>query len=339
MTTDTETLRKEILRLKEERRAVIIAHNYQIEPVQEIADVTGDSLELSQKAAAVDCDVIVFCGVDFMAESAAVLSPEKTVLLPEMSASCPMADMIKVDAPRTPRGFPGYREQPAFLYPHEFTLRDIKARHPGVPVVTYVNTTAAVKAESDVCCTSANVVQVVNSLPGDRAICIPDKNLSLWAQRNTDKEIIAWDGFCHVHDRITAEDVEAARREHPNALFMAHPECRPEVLDMADHVTSTSGMLRFAKASEHDEFVVGTERGLIYRLRKDSPGKVFHPLRTDMICPNMKKTTLRSVHRALSEMTNVVTVPEDVCIGAKRALDRMLEITARTAPELREQPD
>jgi quinolinate synthase len=329
MTTGRETLRKEISELKKQRNAVIIAHNYQIDEVQDIADFSGDSLELSRKAATLDCDVIVFCGVDFMAESASVLSPEKTVLLPESNATCPMADMIKVDAPRRLwKEFPGYEKQPALVYPPEFTLRDIKARHPGAPVVTYVNTTAEVKAESDICCTSSNVVNVVNSLPEKKIICVPDRNLSMWAQKNTDKEIITWDGFCHVHDRITAKDVIKAKEEHPDALVMAHPECRPEVLELADHVTSTSGMIRYAKESDHGEFIVGTERGLMYRLRKDSPNKVFHPLRKDMICPNMKKTTLKSVHRALKEMINVIKVPEEVRIPAKRALDRMLEITA-----------
>jgi quinolinate synthase len=328
MTPDKDALLEEIEKLKAQRNAVIIAHNYQIDEVQETADFTGDSLELSRKAATLDCDVIVFCGVDFMAESASVLSPDKTVLLPESNATCPMADMIKVDAPRGLwQEFPGYEEQPALVYPVEFTLRDIKARHPGAPVVAYVNTTAEVKAESDICCTSSNVVDVVNSLPEEKVICVPDKNLSMWAQKNTGKEIITWDGFCHVHDRITARDVVRAKEEHPDALFMAHPECRPEVVELADHVTSTSGMLRFATSSEHGEFIVGTERGLMYRLQKDNPAKVFHPLRKDMICPNMKKTTLKSVHRALAEMTHVVKVPEDIRVAAKRALDRMLEIT------------
>jgi quinolinate synthase len=329
MNSDPSSLAAEILRLKEERRAVIIAHNYQRDEVQEIADFTGDSLELSRKAASIDCAVIVFCGVDFMAESASILSPEKTVLLPEVGACCPMADMIKVDSPRRLwPSYPGYEVQPTLTYPAEFTLRDIKARHPGVPVVAYVNTSAAVKAESDICCTSANVVAVVGSLPGDSVICVPDRNLSAWAARNTKKTVISWDGFCHVHDRIAARDVEAARLAHPGALVLAHPECRPEVVDLADHVTSTSGMLRYAHESAHGEFIVGTEVGLLYRLRKQNPGKVFHPLRKDMVCPNMKKTTLASVRDSLLRMEHVVSVPEDVRIPARRALDRMLEVTA-----------
>jgi quinolinate synthase len=238
-----------------------------------------------------------------------------------------MAAMIEVSSPRKVlKRFPGYEAQPTFVFPHEFTLRDIKARYPGVPVVAYVNTTADVKAESDICCTSANVISVVESLPGDRVICIPDKNLSQWAQKKTQKEVIAWDGFCHVHDRVTARDVLQARKEHPKALFMAHPECRLEVLELADHVTSTSGMLRFAKASEASEFIVGTETGILHRMKKENPQKSFYSLRKDMICPNMKKTTLESVLRALKETTHVIKVPEEIRVPAKRALDRMLEI-------------
>lgn len=320
-------LREEILKLKDEKRAIILSHNYQRDEVQDLADFVGDSLELSRTASTIECDVIVFCGVNFMAESASILSPEKTVLLPELDANCPMADMIQVSSIRKVwTTFPGYEVQPAFVFPHEFTLRDIKARYPGVPVVAYVNTTADVKAESDICCTSANVVKVVESLPGDKVICVPDRNLSMWAQKNTTKQVIAWDGFCHVHDRVTKEDVARARGEHPRALLMAHPECRPEVLERADHVTSTSGMLRFAAASEAKEFIVGTEVGLMHRLKKENPDKVFYSLRKDMICPNMKKTTLNSVLRALKEMKNVIKVPEEIRVPAKRALDRMLEI-------------
>ncbi|MDP2167740.1 MAG: quinolinate synthase [Thermodesulfovibrionales bacterium] len=322
-----EFLHEEILRLKEKKRAIILSHNYQREEVQDIADFVGDSLELSRTASTIDCEVIVFCGVNFMAESASVLSPEKTVLLPESEAACPMADMIKVEGPRKLwKSYPGYESQPALVFPLEYSLRDIKREFPGVPVVAYVNTTADVKAESDICCTSSNVVKVVESLPGERVICVPDRNLSMWAQRNTKKQVISWDGFCHVHDRITKKDALKAKEAHPGALLMAHPECRPEVLDIADHVTSTSGMLRFANASEASEFIVGTELGLMHRLKKENPEKVFHPLRPDMICPNMKKTTLKSIHRALTEMTHVVKVPEDIRIPAKRALDRMLEI-------------
>jgi len=328
MSPEQSGLVEEIQKLKKQRRAVIIAHNYQRDEVQEIADFSGDSLELSRQASTMDCDVIVFCGVDFMAESASVLSPEKTVLLPEIGASCPMADMIKVSEPRKLwPSYPGYKEQPKLIYPKEYTLSAIKAENPGVPVVAYVNTTAEVKAHSDICCTSANVIEVVNSLPQDKVICIPDKNLSAWAQKNTTKEIIAWDGFCHVHDRVTRQDVIDAKAQYPKAVVMAHPECPPEVLEEADHVTSTSGMLRYAAASPEKEFVVGTEVGLLYRLRKENPDKVFYPLRPDMICPNMKKTTLKSVLAALKENKHVVKVPEDIRLPAKEALDKMLAIT------------
>ena len=327
MPPDMSALQEQILKLKEEKRAIILAHNYQRDEVQDIADFVGDSLELSKTAVTIDCDMIVFCGVNFMAESASILSPGKAVLLPERAALCPMADMIHVDSPRPVRkSFPGFDNPPPYVYPPEFSLRDIKKKYPGVPVVAYVNTTADIKAESDICCTSANVVKVVESLSGDEVICIPDKNLSVWAQRNTKKKVIAWDGYCNVHERVTPNDVEKARAEHPGALLMAHPECRIEVLEKADHVTSTSGMLRFAKSSSSREFIVGTEIGLMYRLRKENPEKVFYPLRKDMICPNMKKTTLQSILRAFQENNYLVKVPEHIRIPAKRALDGMLAL-------------
>jgi len=327
MSPDTASLQEQVLELKKKKRAIILSHNYQRDEVQDIADFVGDSLELSRVAATKECEVIVFCGVHFMAESASILSPDKTVLLPELDALCPMADMINVDSPRPVRTrFPGFDNPPAYVYPAEFTLRDIKRQYPGVPVVAYVNTTAEVKAESDICCTSANVVKVIESLPGDEVICIPDKNLSMWAARNTKKKVIAWDGYCNIHERVTTDDVKKARSEHPGALVMAHPECRIEVLEMADHVTSTSGMLRYAKASDAKEFVVGTEIGLMHRLRMENPGKEFYSLRADMICPNMKRTTLKSILRAFQENTYVVKVPEEIRVPAKRALDRMLEV-------------
>jgi quinolinate synthase len=327
MSSDTTSLLEQIQELKSQKHAIILSHNYQRDEVQDIADFVGDSLELSRIAATKDCEMIVFCGVHFMAESASILSPDKTVLLPEEDALCPMADMIRVDSPRPVRkSFPGFDTPPPYVYPPEFTLRDIKKQYPGVPVVAYVNTTAEVKAESDICCTSANVVQVIESLPGDEVICIPDKNLSLWAARNTRKKVIAWDGYCNVHERVTVDDIRKARLEYPDALVMAHPECRIEVLEMADQVTSTSGMLRYAHASGAKEFIVGTEAGLMHRLRRENPEKVFYPLRKDMICPNMKKTTLRSVLRAFQEDTYLVKVPEEIRVPAKRALDRMLEI-------------
>ncbi len=327
MLSEWTYLQDEILKLKQERRAIILSHNYQRDEVQEIADFVGDSLELSRTASTIDCDVIVFAGVQFMAESASVLCPNKTVLLTEIDAGCPMADMIRVHAPRDKiTSFPGFESPPPYIFPREFTLRDIKAENPGVPVVAYVNTTADVKAESDICCTSANVVKVIESLSDEKVICIPDRNLSMWAQRNTKKQVIAWDGYCHVHERATPGDVEKARREHPEALVMAHPECRIDVLERADHVTSTSGMLRFAKASSEKDFIVGTELGLMHRLRKENPNKTFYPLREDMVCPSMKLTTLRSVARALKENNYIVKVSHDIRLPAKKALDRMLGI-------------
>ncbi|MCL0033217.1 quinolinate synthase [Thermodesulfovibrionales bacterium] len=328
MPKDIEVIkREEILRLKKERNALILAHNYQIDEVQDIADFVGDSLELSRTAATIDCDVIVFCGVRFMAEGASILSPNKTVLLSRLDAGCPMADMIQVSSLRkVQKELPGYEVQPKFIFPDDFTLRDIKARYPGLPVVTYVNTNADVKAESDICCTSSNVVQVIESLPGEEVICIPDRNLSMRAEKNTKKRVIAWDGFCYIHDMVTKRDVLEAKKRHPYAILMAHPECRPEVLELADHVTSTSGMLRFAKASSKKEFIVGTEIGLIYKLRKENPDKAFYPLREDMICQDMKKTTLSDVLTALKEMKNIIRVPEEIRIPAKEALDRMLAI-------------
>jgi quinolinate synthase len=325
--TDIDLLHEKILTLKEKKKAIILAHNYQREEVQDVADYTGDSLELSRTAASVDCDVIVFCGVNFMAESASILSPEKTVLLPEISACCPMADMITVGEARNIRTqFPGFEYKNGFTYPAEFTLKDIKKLHPGVPVVTYVNTTADVKAESDICCTSANVGKIVESLDTDKVICVPDKNLSAWIAKNTDKEVIAWDGFCHVHERATSKDVRKAREAHPDAVVLAHPECRMEVLDLADHVTSTSGMLRYAESSDAREFIIGTETGLMYKLGKDNPEKSFYPLRKDMVCPNMKKTSLKSVLHSLETETYKIKVPDKIRIPAKKALDRMLEV-------------
>jgi len=293
----------EILALKKERNAVILAHNYQIGPVQEVADLVGDSLELSRAAARLASEVIIFCGVDFMAETAAILSPEKTVVLPAAGAFCPMAHMI------TP-------EQ----------LRDMKALHPEAAVVCYVNSSAEVKAESDICCTSANGVEVVESLDEKEVIFVPDRNLAAYVARFTDKKIITWDGYCYVHDRFRPEDVRAARRQHPDAEVLVHPECRPEVIDLADYVCSTSGMSRHAQKSSSREFVIGTEVGMIYRLKKDSPNREFYPLSPGAVCENMKKTDLFLVEKALRNLEPRVRVPEDVAARARRAIERMLEV-------------
>jgi len=327
--TDSSALRDKILKLKKDLNAIILAHNYQRPEVQDIADITGDSLELSRAAAKTGYDVIVFCGVHFMAESASILSPDKTVLLPEIGAGCPMADMVTVEGPRKTRR-QHYTDVLGitFAFADEFTLLDMKKKYPGVPVVAYVNTSAAVKAESDICCTSSNVVKVVESLKEDTIICIPDRNLSAYAAKRTKKKIISWDGFCNVHmAHLNVDDVREAKAKHPDALLIVHPECPPEVQDMADHITSTSGMLRYCRESNHTEFIIGTEEGILHRLRKESPGKKFFVLNNEMVCPNMKRTRLESVAAAMEKMQYVIKVPEDIRVKAKRALDRMLEIT------------
>jgi quinolinate synthase len=294
---------EEILALKKEKSAVILAHNYQVPEVQDVADLIGDSLELSRAAARLDAEVIVFCGVDFMAETAAILSPQKRVVLPEKGAWCPMAHMI------TPK-----------------QLREMRSLYPEAAVVAYVNTTAEVKAESDICCTSANGVQVVNSLEQKEIIFVPDRNLAAYVQRHTDKKIIPWNGYCYVHDRFTPDEVRAARALHPRAEVLVHPECRPEVIDMADHVFSTAGMGRHVRTSSTKEFIIGTEVGMIYRLKKDNPDKEFYPLSEKAVCQNMKKTNLEKVLRALRTLEPRVTVPEEIAAKAKRSIERMLAV-------------
>ncbi|MCL7414787.1 MAG: quinolinate synthase NadA [ANME-2 cluster archaeon] len=291
-----------ILELKEARNAVILAHNYQRGEVQDIADFVGDSLGLSQQAARHDAEVIVFCGVDFMAESAAILSAGKTVLMPEISAQCPMAAMI------TPED-----------------LVRTKKEYPEAAVVAYVNTSAAVKAESDICCTSSNAVQVVNSLDEDVVIFVPDKNLALYSQRYTDKKIIPWDGYCPTHHQILPGDILLMEEDHPEAEVVVHPECKPEVIDIADTVLSTGGMLSHVKKSPNKEFIIGTEVGMLHRLRKDNPDKIFYPASKYAVCPNMKMNNLESIIAALEENRYVITVPEAVRVRARQALDRMLE--------------
>ncbi len=298
-----EELKQEIAFLRKERNAVILAHNYQRDEIQELADICGDSLELSRKAAETKADVIVFCGVHFMAESAAILSPQKTVLLPVEEAGCPMADMI--DVPR---------------------LQLLKEKHPGAVVVTYVNSSADIKAQSDICCTSANAVAVVKSVDADTIIFTPDKNLAHYVSRFTDKRIIPYEGFCPTHILINPDAVKRAKEERPNALFVAHPECLPEVVDLADHVCSTSGMYRFVKESGAKEFIIGTEMGILYRLRKENPDKKFFLPARHVLCPNMKMTTLDWVAQSLRHMRYEVTVPEDIRRRAKKSLDRMLEV-------------
>jgi quinolinate synthase len=298
-----EELKKEVRSLLREKDALMLAHNYQRDEIQETADITGDSLALSQAAADSPRKVIVFCGVHFMAESAAILAPEKTVILPRLDAGCPMADMIT---------------------PEE--LAEEKKKRPGVPVVAYVNTTAAVKALSDICCTSANAVRVVDSLPSERVYMIPDRNLSHYVSLSAKKKMEWWNGFCPTHERLTPAEVVKAKAENPGAVFVCHPECNPEVVKLADHVCSTSGMYRFAKATDAKTIIVGTETGILYRLKKENPEKKFILPSRALICPNMKLTALEDVAESLRKMKNIVTVPEDIRARAKLALDRMLKV-------------
>lgn len=302
----TEGIAQEIRALLKERNAILLAHNYQRPEIQDIADLTGDSLELSIKAAKTDADVIVFCGVHFMAETASIASPDKTVLIPRLDAGCPMADMITPEA-----------------------LKARLAELGEIPVVTYVNSTASVKAHSTICCTSANAVAVVNSLAEDVILMTPDRNLCQYAASKSTKRIHCWDGYCPIHDRLSDEEVLNVKAAHPEALFMAHPECRPEVLALADAVLSTSGMLDFAKRSDSQSFIVGTEEGLVYPLQKANPNKLFYMASESMVCEDMKRTTLGDVLRAIRAMTYEVKVNEKVRIPASRAVERMLGITAR----------
>jgi quinolinate synthase len=302
--TDIPALSARIRELAEDRGAVILAHNYQRAEVQDVADFVGDSLGLSRQAAATDASTIVFAGVHFMAETAKILAPAKTVLLPEPRAGCPMADMVTGEA-----------------------LRAWKAEHPGVAVVTYVNSSAEVKAESDVCVTSANAVAVVRALGASHILFAPDKNLGHWVARSLpDIAVDVWEGWCPTHDQVTPEHVLAAREAHPGALVMAHPECRPEVVDLADAVLSTSQMLNFAATSPAEEFVVVTESGLIHGLQKAAPGKHFFELSPRMLCPNMKITTLQKVHDCLANGTGEVEVPQSVSDRALAAVEKMIAI-------------
>ncbi|MBP2673798.1 MAG: quinolinate synthetase [Deltaproteobacteria bacterium] len=297
-------LKYEIRKLLKKRNAVLLAHNYQRDEVQEIADITGDSLGLSQEAAKTEADVIVFCGVHFMAESASILSPDKTVLLPREEAGCPMADMI------TAAGLEEYREG-----------------HPDAVVVTYVNSSAEVKALSDICCTSGNAVNVVRSIPpGKEIFMVPDRNLAHYVRKISGRDLSWWDGYCPTHDRLTVEAVAKARRAHPRAVLIVHPECPPKVVEMADAVLSTSGMHAFCRRSPAKEFIVGTERGILYRLRLENPGKRFHIASRSLICPNMKLISLEDVRDSLASMSPVIRVPEEVRFKAKAALDAMLAV-------------
>ncbi len=296
-------LQQEIREWLAKRQAILLAHNYQPPEIQDIADFLGDSLGLSLTASQTPAKIIVFAGVHFMAETAAILCPDKTVLLPRLDVGCYMADTISAEA-----------------------LRRRKAELPGVPVVTYVNSSAAVKAESDICCTSANAVRVVNSLDAPRVLMVPDKNLALYTARHTDKEVLYWEGCCNIHDGLTAAQVQACRAAHPEALFLAHPECRPEVLALADAVRSTSGMLEYVRTSPAREFIIGTEQGIIYTLKRQNPGKIFHSPSPGLLCPDMKRITLEDILTALKEERHRITLPDEVRLKALRAVQRMLAV-------------
>jgi len=301
---DVKALQNKIRKLLKERNAVLLAHYYQRGEIQDIADILGDSLALSMGAAKTDADIIVFAGVHFMAESASILCPDKTVLLPRLEAGCALADTINAAE-----------------------LARVKHDHPDVTVVTYINSSAETKALSDICCTSSNVVNVVNSLNGNEKIMmIPDGNLAHYTANFTDKKIIPWNGYCPVHHFLTEESVSKAKAKFPRALFAAHPECTSQVLAMADFVGSTGRILKFARECDAKEIIVGTEVGVLYQLKKQNPHKTFIPASDNLICETMKCITLEDILNALLEMKHVIKVPDEIRIPAKKALDRMLAI-------------
>ncbi|TET56402.1 MAG: quinolinate synthase NadA [Dehalococcoidia bacterium] len=297
---------EDILDLKKRREAVILAHNYQLGEVQDIADFVGDSLELSQRAARTDASVIVFCGVHFMAETASILCPDKVVLLPDVHAGCPMADMITAER-----------------------LREKKKEHPQAVVVCYINSSAEVKAESDICCTSANAVGIIESLDASEILFVPDQYLGHYVSTRTGKNMILWPGFCPTHARITPERIRELKQENPQAKAVVHPECRPEVIALADETLSTGGMCRYAQRDDVREMIVGTEIGIIHRLRKENPGKRFIPISEQAICPNMKSITLEKILWSLEEMGPEVKVPGGIRVRAKAVVDKMLRIGRR----------
>ncbi|MDD5288596.1 MAG: quinolinate synthase NadA [Dehalococcoidales bacterium] len=299
---DTEII-SEIMRLKKQRNAVILVHNYQRSEVQDIADFVGDSLELSQKAAKTTAEVIVFCGVHFMAETAYIINPKRTILLPDIESGCPMADMITVE-----------------------NLIAKKKELKGATVVCYVNSSAAVKAESDICCTSANAVRVVQSLGKQEILFVPDQYLGEWVAEKTGRKMHLWRGFCPTHMKILREDILRLKKEHPQAMVLVHPECRSEAKAVADEVLSTGGMMRYARESTVQEMIIGTETGIIHRLQKENPDKVFIPVTEKAVCPNMKRITPEKVLRSLQDMKHHITVPENIRVRALSAVERMLAI-------------
>lgn len=295
---------EKIEELKKERNACILAHNYQIGEIQKIADFCGDSLELSRKAAGTDAEVIVFCGVRFMAETASILSPDKMVLMPEIEAGCPMADMVTAQ-----------------------DVREMREKYPDVVVVCYVNSSAEVKAESDICCTSANSIRVVQSIPEDKKILfVPDKYLGSYTAKMTQRDLILWHGYCPPHVKILAEDIKNQKDRYPQAKVMVHPECSPEVIALSDAVCSTSGMLRFVRESDAPEFIVGTEPEMCFRLTQDFPQKTFYPATQKALCPNMKKITIEKILWSLEELHYEIKVEEEVRKKAKKAVDLMISL-------------
>jgi len=301
---DKQTLINDINKMKIEQNAVIVAHSYQVDEVQEIADVVGDSFALSQFCASNTADTIVFCGVHFMAESAKILSPEKTVLLPEINAGCPMADMVTADA-----------------------LREAKKKYPEAAVVCYINSSAEVKAECDICCTSSNALKIVKSINNKDILFVPDKNLGSYvAKMVPEKNIILWEGYCITHHKIREKEVLEAKELHPDAILLVHPECQPEIAELADFVGSTKQIIDYAKNSEHDKFIIGTEMGVLYQLKKDNPHKTFYLMSNGLICPNMKKTSLQSVYDALRYRRYEINLSNDIITRASHCLNRMLEV-------------
>lgn len=295
----------EIKKLKKEKNAIILSHNYQIPEIQDIADYVEDSLGLSRKAADTDADIIVFCGVHFMAESAKILSPNKKVLLPVLDAGCPMADMIDVEQ-----------------------LRSFKADYPDIPVVCYVNSSAEVKAESDICVTSSNALKIVKSLENDRILFIPDQNLGNYISKQIpEKEIICWEGFCVTHHRVRHNEIDRARKHRGETKILVHPECNPEVLEKADFVGSTSQIIEYIKKSEDKEFVIGTEMGILHSVRKENPDKTFYLLSPSLVCYNMKKTSLEDVYKALRDEKNEINVDKEIMNRAYKSLERMLKLS------------
>ena len=297
-------LEEEILSLKTKLGATILAHNYQIPPIQDLADFLGDSLELSIKATSVDNRTIVFCGVTFMAETAKILNPKKRVLIPRRDAICPMAEMAAAEE-----------------------IVEARRNHPDAAVVSYVNTRAEVKAESDVCCTSANALKVVDSMEEDEIIFVPDMHLANYVASQTEKTIIPWGGYCYVHARILASEVKDAKALHPDARLLVHPECPTDIIELADEVLSTGGMVRYARESDAREFLIGTEEGLLYRLSKENPGKRFMPAGTPRTCTSMKKITLSDTYESLAQERYEVDLPDETMRRADRALRRMIDIS------------